>query len=354
MPSKLYRFRPIHGEIEVEGVKTSRFEVELDSILNSFIYASELQKLNDPTEVYIDKGFTDEEHVESLVKGYGRSRGKAQCYVNKFQENESVQETERIYLDVLSKFSAVSFTESNCNLPLWAYYAGDFSGICIEYDNRLLHKSFLDNKVRKVSYTDKPDFQSVRQEISEYLINNDRMDELENSMLKRVSNKHCSWSHEQEWRWIFGSEGKQYYIDNSLVRIFLGPRVHKFHRDKILNSLKNRHVEIVSMKLHDFFPYYTVIQEACPLEKCSRTGRGYFEEGNIDVSRITDFIRLPIFVLYDACTELMKDPNAEGITRITLHNENGGRICLWVKYVLRNNSHIEVPYLYDTGMRLIE
>lgn len=89
---KLYKFRSLKS-----------FEYTADIILNKQLYAAHFENLNDPMEGF----FSYHSHLESLAKEI---------------RNEK------------SKLKICSLSKSFDNPILWAHYANDFKGICIEIE----------------------------------------------------------------------------------------------------------------------------------------------------------------------------------------------------------------------------
>jgi hypothetical protein len=100
----------------------------MKAIAENYIWLSKYEKLNDPMEFFIRNKFGIGDTFASL-KVLGDHAGISSADV----EN-SVQET----LDIARKYSICCFSDSPQNEPMWAYYAGSFSGICLEYDTNLL------------------------------------------------------------------------------------------------------------------------------------------------------------------------------------------------------------------------
>ena len=116
----------------------------------------------------------------------------------------------------------LSFTESHKTNSMWAYYAGDHKGVCLEFNTS---KLFTDiSLLKKVIYT------STVPEIDFSKKN------FQDSCLFKSS----EWKHEKEWRYI--SEKDIYFKFNelSLIRILLGPRIDQTKKDIIIDIVKGK------------------------------------------------------------------------------------------------------------------
>jgi len=122
---------------------------------------------------------------------------------------------------------------------MWAYYAGNFTGICIKYDMyKLLALDGLcwGNKPLKVIYDD------------------ERLVSAENTIdfgsrtsegAKSLSTKHPDWMHEQEWRLLKREEfGKVYHTANAIDEVILGPRICLETAEQLKNFCKKQKVTI--------------------------------------------------------------------------------------------------------------
>lgn len=118
------------------------------------------------------------------------------------------------------------FTETNDSLLMWAYYANNYSGACLEFD---FDKDInLKSKIHKVYYsTSRPtDYESF----DVYFW------------------KSIQWSHEQEWRLVVDCE-QDFIKTTSINAVILGARMDAKQKDEII-SLSRKH----KIKIYESFP----------------------------------------------------------------------------------------------------
>lgn len=88
----------------------------------------------------------------------------------------------------------VSLSESNNIVPLWAHYADNSKGVCIEYDLSSSNDFYLDEPCHPICYVEHADY---TEEINQLQNDNrNKLKLLEEPFLK----KSIDWSYEQEWR----------------------------------------------------------------------------------------------------------------------------------------------------------
>ena len=101
----------------------------------------------------------------------------------------------------------VSLSESNNIVPLWAHYADNNRGVCIEYDLSASNDFYLDDLCPPICYVEHADYTD---EINQ--LQNDNMNKLkilEEPFLKKSSD----WSYEQEWRVLINKFSLKATID---------------------------------------------------------------------------------------------------------------------------------------------
>jgi hypothetical protein len=186
--NRLYRFRRFDEDNQAQ---------ELDALLNDYLWAPTYAELNDPMEAFFGTV-----SYESEGQSISDSLDKAIGY------------RERL-VDLNNSLGIISFTQSVENLPMWAYYARNFTGICLEFDVAALCLGDLfGGGPFKVDYLPEPlPYHDIDLEFSEISqIHKDR----------NLLSKPIGWLHEQEWRFIAG-RGRNYYPRHALKAIWVGP-----------------------------------------------------------------------------------------------------------------------------------
>jgi Protein of unknown function (DUF2971) len=206
-PKHLYRYRSINSE--------ERMDRELDSLRDHTLLGSHFERLNDPMEGTYRAGSHLTKH-----RNYAAIRSHI--------------------FDEKAALGVCSFSETNDNPIMWAHYADQFAGICIQYDfGRLLS---IDNvQFARVSYSENA------QEIS---LNNLQDVDLAKNIL---STKGHTWLYEREWRMLSPHSGHPVAARiNCISGIYLGNRIHEDKQDEIKAAVGRKKIPIYKMKLDGY------------------------------------------------------------------------------------------------------
>ena len=224
IPKKVYKYYSLTDDKRLNQLK-------IQTLKKGQVYLSPMSALNDPFEgkalFYKEKELL---HLERLKKHGGR------------------------LIDDFSSMGLItSMTKNDINsMPMWAHYANNHSGYCIEYDTD--ENTLLKNLLMPVQYTDKRlDVTNIIKEQAEKIIKmierNIRFgiketifDDLMIVWLSVLYScvKHDSWKYENELRVLVGKSEKQ-YLDARPSSIFIGENCDQYHREqliKIANSFK--------------------------------------------------------------------------------------------------------------------
>jgi hypothetical protein len=124
---------------------------------------------------------------------------------------------------------------------MWAHYASQFKGICIEYDLIQLLRSLPKEVdfVRMFYNEDRP----------QVGLTNRRRNELAKMIL---SYKNHRWLYEREWR-MFAEQGRVYYRNRRCVgRVYIGSRIELKLRRMIESRLEPLNIPITRMYLDGY------------------------------------------------------------------------------------------------------
>lgn len=207
-PSRLYRYRPLPNE---------KMERELKAIEEGYIYCSGYASLNDPMEGG---------HRVSTIFSKSRSSDKAKNEVEKF----------------VGSMGVASFSEIKNHEAMWAYYAGNFQGICVSYKTTSLLSGFS-NKIDlvKMNYSEEPPV----------LLKNSETPERRAKL--SLSYKTLRWSPEREWRIFSDCEGKQMYKKvNSVSAVYIGARVTSTERNTIIERMERAGINCYIMQVESY------------------------------------------------------------------------------------------------------
>ncbi|MHC8309554.1 DUF2971 domain-containing protein [Pseudomonas sp. GT1P32] len=238
----------------------------------------------------------------------------------------------------------ISMSGTHLDYPMWAYYASNFGGMCLEFDPQELAISDLpEHSLVPVIY----DSSAPTPVTFELLAISDPM-EVINS---RLSQKREEWQHEKEWRYLAGREGRKLYTDPALKRIYLGPRIEPEAKAAIVDAMKNRPVEIQEGSVRGYEVEFCCIKKSTPWRECERTGAGKFDP--LQAYSSEKELRVVLGENYEAlerkCNELSTHPNVESIDGVyPINGQRGIRVT--AMYRLRDGRDIYHNHFFDIDM----
>lgn len=198
-------------------------------IINSMNLSS---KIKDNVLKLLDKGYD----IFQIYKKYRRNwevKEDLDFIIEDIQEN-----VEEIYINKLTEFISnnikiTCFSEKKDNILMWAHYAKNHTGFCIEYDLTGQEFSNFIQDLYPVFYTNKP-FKRFETEadISSYSF-----------LLLTFLTKYKDWSYEKEWRYL------KVRTDNSFIQmpttpscIYLGTKITPSNQKLISDLCKMKKI----------------------------------------------------------------------------------------------------------------
>jgi hypothetical protein len=213
LPIYLYRYRSLHRRA---GEKGNILEREIGALRRSYIWCSKFIALNDPME-----GFY---RPSSAVKKKG-----------------NYEQIAALVSAGKSGVGIASLSDTKENELMWTHYAGNYSGICIEYyANRLLNGLPDGVSLVRLGYDERPPRLTKA--------------DLQNRQAahKILSQKKFNWSYEREWR-LLGVPGKAKIDDQNCVRaVYFGSRIAPVYRNKLVKELKKRKISAYAMDVDGY------------------------------------------------------------------------------------------------------
>lgn len=134
------------------------------------------------------------------------------------------------------------FSECNDSIPMWAYYADNNNGVCLEYTPELLKDRDVCKSIQKVNYTKEQ-------------CNNLKKIKHPTDLNAFLFNKSLCWKHEKEWRIVLKDNVERIAFP-CLSGIYLGVNFRKKYGNKdtfrrIMNAIRDSQNEIL---LYEAFP----------------------------------------------------------------------------------------------------
>ncbi|HEX8483668.1 MAG TPA: DUF2971 domain-containing protein [Allosphingosinicella sp.] len=206
-PSSLYRYRRL-GESAAQ---------EIAALLESYVYCPSYSDLNDPME------------------GKHRLSARLQKDPNFGKSNSRIKAA----FDALG---VASFSEVHNHEPMWAHYADEFKGMCIQYNlNKLLKGLGPGTAITRMMYSKQ-----------EPVLIDDSSNAVDRAR-KCLSSKTVRWASEREWRVFSERRGEAGYEERSTVtRIYLGSRVSDDDEATVLAAAKEIGVPVSKMDINAY------------------------------------------------------------------------------------------------------
>ncbi len=323
-PLKLFRYRPLDDKL---------LEREIDMLQRSYLFSAPFSSMNDPMEAFYETGGQSDSLIDEIFKYSGKSVSNIYADINKMTD----------------KFGLVSFSSAYDNFPMWAYYANNFAGMCLEFDtNDIFIGDFQNEILRKVTY--------AKEQLPPISIKDIYQNNVDSVIISRLTRKRFEWAHEKEWRFITGTTGEKNYIDDALCRIYLGPRIKNSHSEKIHKLLSHRPVEILQGEINGFDLSFRTTKSKTPYEQCEKIGSQNFDPSQhlYAEKELREFLTVPFETLLDECCRTALRPNMERIDGIDIAGSGRKSIYFWTTYKLRNGREIFNKRYFDQHFNLIE
>jgi len=288
--------------------------------------------MNDPMEAFYEQGGPGDWVADAAFKAAGKDIG----------------ELRKLLDEMIQNCALVSFTGTVDALPLWAYYAGNFTGICLEFDpSKLSRGEFKGERLLPVTYA-----RNALPAISFSDMASDRKEEI---VLSRLSRKRIEWSHESEWRFVVGARGPKHYVDDALVRVYLGPSILADHEREICRLLARRPTEILKGRPKGFDLVFDLIQPATPLSECERVGgaKANQQDDLLAEKDLRSFLSVSYDKLLEEYQRTVEHPNFHEFVGIDVSVNEKDRIYIRTVLRLRNGRDVYWKRYFDSHMRLV-
>ena len=282
LPDSLYRYR---------NANSGYFWDELDeAITSNRLFLSEAKKQNDPFEFrpvlaevtlseankivkqrFRNKPIISRERASELG-GRKLSRSQFRRSIGKAKPSVQIAKLEleiskKTFLELPNKTKLACFSEDLHNIPMWGNYAGNHTGVCLEFELRLSSRSS----------TDEPIAFPVSYQAKRPCVGFDALYEFTSRGSKKQADKNLfnsvfeaffltkseHWSYEREWRILESSDhtaGYRRVSSLQLSKIYCGVRMESGKLDQIMDRYGGK-VEIwtSSVSAEDFSLVFTKV-----------------------------------------------------------------------------------------------
>ncbi len=247
MPRHLYKYISLHEDVECEILngnckKFNLNQKKFDSLKDNKLWLSKFENLNDPFEY--KAMFLDTEKLKS-----------AGC---------PIEVVEEAYTSIKNLFMITSFTTTIIdNMPMWAHYANNHKGFCVEYkvnnprlifpisyeEDRTAIASIITNYINIANKLYTGEIKEDNLEYQKYV----------HIFLHNAFIKHKSWLYEEEYRLAytnFNSESITNGISISLQKlglevesIYIGMKCSKLNKNKLIEIARSNSFKVFDVLL---------------------------------------------------------------------------------------------------------
>ena len=209
---KLYKYRTIY--------EPTTNDLTIDALLNNYFWAASKESLNDPCEGYYS------------TESYDSSLNFMKLINPKIDTSELDRNFKSLNQEILNQ-GIFSLSKSATIHSLWAHYANNHEGICIEYDlNDLIGKNMHLYQSFDITYSSVPPDIKIEDIPKKDVI-----------LKKIIGYKHVDWSPEQEFRIISHYQGKNHYRSDAVKSIIFGLKTEISIKNKLMQMLCNRNIK---------------------------------------------------------------------------------------------------------------
>lgn len=251
IPRKLYKFIYLNDEPECEK-ECAYLEInnkKLSSLEEGKLWLSTIKSLNDPFE--LKTLFSKEE----VIKSYNYPIEYKRILINSF----------------LDGFLIGSFTTNlTNNMPMWAHYANNHKGFCIEYEVHkptLFYKVSYENKRIEINNIIMNTINLIFKDIDNTLNNKEKneLDMYRQILLHNSIIKHKSWEYENEYRLLLPKKMLEKFnpiteagglVDNEVMGIkptgiYIGMEATKNTRERLIQISNKLNISLYDMYFDD-------------------------------------------------------------------------------------------------------
>ncbi|WP_111709751.1 DUF2971 domain-containing protein [Lutibacter citreus] len=220
MKNTIYKYR---------GIFDKTFERDINSILENNFWSANPIEFNDVFETVIDNRPVIK-LIEFIARWFGINSEKDIDFLNK--------NTDKV-MSIDNRNGMYSLSKNSIDELLWAHYANQHNGYCIEYDLNILL-----NSIKEIEH-----YSSVTYSKTPLVINwKDFFSSNSKRLNKMGFNKSKRWEYEQEYRLITNTIGKINYSPLAIKSIYFGLRICSDKKQEIINSLKSKNIKFYQIE----------------------------------------------------------------------------------------------------------
>lgn len=231
------------------------FNRDLESIEKNTFWAPTRDVLNDPCE-----GLVSSETLFDQISTVANITGKEDKEIN--VSSDSFRKSIDDLINMKNSVGIYSLSKSCTDELLWAHYANNHQGFCIEYDLETLiffrRNDYSNFDIEYSNYPPKLNLNDIVK--SEYSI----------SFIKKlIGVKSKRWAYEKEIRVITPESGLQNYDYRALKAIYFGLRMPKEQRLELMERLCGRGIKYYHIKFKNSSYEFTIepLEDSYPTDE---------------------------------------------------------------------------------------
>lgn len=259
---KLYKYR-----------SANNLERDLNTFGQNNFYASAVNELNDNKELRFNHDKIDDV-LDVLRKAY---HGSTIC--------DSIENVKKSALDLFNTVNhcGVFSLSDSCTLGnMWALYASNRSGYCLEFDSKLLMQ-IVSDPINEQRYLFKVNYS---REIPNIDISD--ISKKDQILVKMLATKHENWDKEQEYRIVTDKPGLQPFIPSALTGIVFGTATDEELKKQVVDKFEGRNLDIYRV-VNDENSYDYHLSHIGRLQKHLLLNSGDYEYWNTPAPTIDNF-----------------------------------------------------------------
>lgn len=214
----------------------------ISELEEGYVYFANRNELNDPFDsnpgmVSVTKDAGELEQFYNFMAGTFPNELKKTDFLNIYSP-DTLRDfmVEKLEFYILH-YGIVCFSMHLCNYPLWANYADNHSGLCLQFNIEKDKRLFRDGDLRPIKYVSEP---------NRFTFNpHPNWDTLTKLFFQKTSD----WDYEKEIRLVKVFTGRHYFHKTALEKIILGYRCQPEFIEKVKEIVKANYPETHLFKM---------------------------------------------------------------------------------------------------------
>lgn len=305
------------------------FERDLETLSENYFWAPTRENLNDPCE-----GLFDDQSVNNQLDVIFKFLAKKDR--NSATALENVKVSLKELFNFVDKSGVYSLSQTPLDELLWAHYACNHTGFCVEYDlDKLIEYEKNDYIYLDIKYKNSP------QKISVSDFDTDGQNKI---LMKMLGIKSKAWSYEKEIRVITSNSGKHSYDYRAVKAIYFGLRMSDFDKNKLMDKLKGRGIQYhqILLKPKSYQFSFTSIEDPHKKSGKYKYSIAPIAEYAISPEYVNDKYKPYIEYLSKAAEIVRREPDCNKVEMVEFSASKGdiSNPVIFVQYMRKENRYV--------------